>query len=155
MASRGCSTVWPTSVTMFSELIGKYWMLAGFNREICFPFRVICLIGCGNAFPESQKLFAFANGAASPPSSSPRGGRYTPRTQLCSRFFHQADTAVVWLFDLEWGEPPGWGPAAMARRARVEKCAPCHCTSCHLQRTVGDAPWGETRVNRQVESRDD
>lgn len=66
--SKECSIFWLTSVTVFFELIGKYCMLAGFNREICFLLRVICLIGCRNSFSLLQKAFCpFANNSASPP----------------------------------------------------------------------------------------
>jgi hypothetical protein len=56
--SKRCSIVWLTSATLFFELIGKYCMLARFNREICFPLRVICLMGCRNAFSLLQKAFS-------------------------------------------------------------------------------------------------
>lgn len=66
--SKECSIFWLTSATVFFELIGKYCMLAGFNGEICFLLRVICLIGCRNAFSLLQKTFCpFANGSVSPP----------------------------------------------------------------------------------------
>lgn len=56
--SKGCSIFWPTSMTELFELIGKCCMLAGFNWEICFPLRVICLMGCRNAFSLLQKAFS-------------------------------------------------------------------------------------------------
>lgn len=56
--SEGGSIFWPTSAAVFFELIGKYFMLAGFNGEICFPFRMICLIGYRIASSLLQEAFS-------------------------------------------------------------------------------------------------
>lgn len=80
---KGGFIFWLTSVTVLFELIGKYCMLAGFNGEICFPFRVICLIGYRNAFSLLQKAFSHLL-MVQPPYLSPTLKANTPLSSLNS-----------------------------------------------------------------------
>lgn len=58
----------------------------------------------------SRKLFPFANDAASPLSPSPRPDAAHHALNSAHNSFIKQDGAADWLFALEWGELPGWGP---------------------------------------------
>lgn len=80
-----------------------------------------------------RMLFAFANGAASPPSSS-LGADATLHTLTPLTFLSSSRTRLL-PDSLTWNEEsPLAGDCRYGLESSVEKCAPCHCIAaiCHV-----------------------